>query len=186
MWLYRLGDPNFNLAASSIEVLTSSNTSMSDKNLAIVEEYQYGEGWEILSVLHCKLQDLDSGRAIIADQAQGVKFNDMEYLDPGLVKVSMENGQVWLFDIYTEHWILKSSGEINTYTIGGNRKDVKDKYVIITFDNVYEYLFDPYDRVLVQLKDNFGVRDYNALKEAKKIVSNSVLSGYDRICPMYK
>lgn len=186
MWLYRLGDPNFNLAASSIEVLTSSNTSMSDKNLAIVEEYQYGEGWEILSVLHCKLQDLDSGRAIIADQAQGVKFNDMEYLDPGLVKVSMENGQVWLFDIYTEHWILKSSGEINTYTIGGNRKDVKDKYLIITFDNVYEYLFDPYDRVLVQLKDNFGVRDYNALKEAKKIVPNSVLSGYDRISLMYE
>jgi hypothetical protein len=110
----------------------------------------------------------------------------MEYLDPGLVKVSMENGQVWLFDIYTERWILKSSGEINTYTIGGNRKDVKDKYVIITFDNVYEYLFDPYDRVLVQLKDNFGVRDYNALKEAKKIVPNSVLSGYDRISMMYE
>ena len=109
----------------------------------------------------------------------------MDYLEPGLVKVSMENGQVWLFDIYTERWILKTSGKINSHTIGGNRKDVKDKYLIITSDGNYQYLFDPYDRVLMQLNDNFGVRDYNALKEAKKIVPNSVLSGYDRICPMY-
>lgn len=185
MWLYKLGDPNFNLYASRIDVLTGSNTSMLGKNLAIVEEYQYGEGWEILSVLHCKLQDLDSGRAIIADQALGAKFTEMEYWDPGLAKVTMKDGQVWLFDIYTERWILKSTGKISSHMIGGNRIDVDDKYMIISSDRGDTYLFDLGDRVLVQLNENFGVRDYNALKEAKKIVPNSVLSGYDRICPMY-
>jgi hypothetical protein len=110
----------------------------------------------------------------------------MEYVDPGLVIVTMESGEVWLYDIYTERWILKSTGKISSNIIGGNSKDVNDKYMIINSDSEFVYLLDLYDRDLVQLKDNFGVRDYNALKETKEIVPNSVLSGYDRVSMMFK
>ena len=185
MWMYKLNDPDYCLSGSSIEVLTGSNTSMSSKNLAIVHEFQYDEGWNIVSVLHCNLQNLDTGRMILADYSNGAKFEQMSYIDPGLVSVTMKDGQVWLFDIDTERWILKTRGKINSRIIGGNFKNVNDKYLIVTLENGQEYLFDPYDRVLVQLKDNFGVRDYNALKNWKEVLPNSVLSGYDRICPMY-
>jgi hypothetical protein len=185
MWIYKLDDPNYCLSGSCIDVLTGSNTSMSGKNLAVVHEYQYDDGWNIVSVLHCNLQDLDSGRLIISDYSDGSRFKYMEYIDPGLVSVEMENGQIWLFDIYTERWLLKSNGKIKSHIIGGNRKDVDDKYLVITLENGQKYLFDPYDRVITQLKENFGVRDYNILKSTKSTLPKSVTSGYDRVSPMY-
>lgn len=166
-------------------MLTGSNTSMSGKNLAVVHEYQYDDGWNIVSVLHCRLQDLDTGRLIISDYSDGYKFKYMEYVDPGLVSVELGDGQVWLFDIYKERWILKSNGKIKSHTIGGNRRGVDDKYMILTLENGQEYLFDPYERSIVQLKDNFEVRDYNILKNIKADLPNSVISGYDRVSPMY-
>jgi hypothetical protein len=186
MWIYKLDDPNYCLSGSCIDVLTGSNTSMSGKNLAVVHEYQYNDGWEISSVLHCNLQDLDSGRLIISDYSDGSRFKYMEYIDPGLVSVEMENGQIWLFDIYTERWLLKSNGKIKSHIIGGNRKDVDDKYLVITLENGQKYLFDPYDRVITQLKENFGVRDYNILKSTKSTLPKSVTSGYDRVSPMHQ
>ena len=186
MWIYKLDDPNYCLSGSCIDVLTGSNTSMSGKNLAVVHEYQYDDGWNIVSVLHCNLQDLDSGRLIISDYSDGSRFKYMEYIDPGLVSVEMENGQVWLFDIYTERWLLKSNGKIKSHIIGGNRKDVDDKYLVITLENGQKYLFDPYDRVITQLKDNFGVRDYNILKSTKSTLPKSVTSGYDRVSLMHQ
>ena len=185
MWIYKLDDPNYCLSGSCIDVLTGSNTSMSGKNLAVVHEYQYDDGWNIISVLHCRLQDLDTGRLIISDYSDGYKFKYMEYVDPGLVSVELGDGQVWLFDIYTERWILKSNGKIKSHVIGGNHKDVDDKYLAITLENGQEYLFDPYERSIVQLKDNFEVRDYNILKNIKADLPNSVISGYDRVSPMY-
>lgn len=185
MWIYKLDDPNYCLSGSCIDVLTGSNTSMSGKNLAVVHEYQYDDGWNVVSVLQCNLQDLDSGRLIISDHCEGHKFEYMKYIDPGLVSVKMDNGQVWLFDIYKERWILKSNGEIKSHAIGGNHKDVDDKYLAITLENGQEYLFDPCERSIVQLKDNFEVRDYNILKNIKADLPNSVISGYDRVSPMY-
>jgi hypothetical protein len=176
MWIHKLDDPNFYLAASSIEVLAGSNTSMSGKTLAITHDFQYGEGWEILSVLSCRLQDLDSGRLIVADSFDGYKFTQMEYIDPGLVCVTMKTGQMWLFDIYTERWILRSSGKMSTHT---------DKYLIITLENGDEYLFDQSNRSITQIKENFSVRDYEILKGTRALVQNSVTSGYDRVSPMY-
>lgn len=186
MWIYKLDDPNYCLSGSCIDVLTGSNTSMSGKNLAVVHEYQYDDGWNIVSVLHCRLQDLDTGRLIISDYSDGYKFKYMEYVDPGLVSVELGDGQVWLFDIYTERWLLKSNGKINSHIIGGNRKDVDDKYLVITLENGQKYLFDPYDRVITQLKENFGVRDYNILKSTKSTLPKSVTSGYDRVSPMHQ
>lgn len=177
MWIHKLDDPNFYLAASSIEVLAGSNTSMSGKTLAITHDFQYGEGWEILSVLSCRLQDLDSGRLIVADSFDGYKFTQMEYIDPGLVCVTMKTGQMWLFDIYTERWILRSSGKMSTHT---------DKYLIITLENGDEYLFDQSNRSITQIKENFSVRDYEILKGTRAIVPNSVTSGYDRVSPMHQ
>jgi hypothetical protein len=176
MWIHKLDDPNFYLAASSIEVLAGSNTSMSGKTLAITHDFQYGEGWEILSVLSCRLQDLDSGRLIVADSFDGYKFTQMEYIDPGLVCVTMKTGQMWLFDIYTERWILRSGGKMSTHT---------DKYLIITLENGDEYLFDQSNRSITQIKENFSVRDYEILKGTRALVQNSVTSGYDRVSPMY-
>lgn len=186
MWIYKLDDPNYCLSGSCIDVLTGSNTSMSGKNLAVVHEYQYDDGWNIVSVLHCRLQDLDTGRLIISDYSDGYKFKYMEYVDPGLVSVELGDGQVWLFDIYTERWLLKSNGKIKSHIIGGNRKDVDDKYLVITLENGQKYLFDPYDRVITQLKENFGVRDYNILKSTKSTLPKSVTSGYDRVSPMHQ
>lgn len=185
MWIYKLDDPNYCLYGSCIDVLTSSNTSMSGKNLAVVHDYQYDDGWNVVSVLQCNLQDLDSGRLIISDHCEGHKFEYMKYIDPGLVSVKMDNGQVWLFDIYKERWILKSNGTIKSHTIGGNRKGVDDKYLIITFENGQKYLFDPYDRAVVQLNDYFSVHDYNTLKKVKVNLPNSAISGYDRVSSMY-
>ena len=110
----------------------------------------------------------------------------MEYVDPGLVIVTMESGEVWLYDIYTGCWILEASGAIKTHTIGGNRKNVEDKFLIVTLENGQEYLFDPYEREIVHLKDGFGVRDYNSRKSFKSRVSDSVISGYDRVSSMYE
>ena len=186
MWIYKLDDPNYTLAASCIDVLTSSNTSMSGRTLAIVKDFQYDDGWNIVSVLHCKLQDLNSGRFILSDYSDGYKFTDMNYIDPGLVSVTMDGGQMWLFDIYNERWILKSAGKLESHIIGGNRRNVDDKYIVITLESGQRYLFDPYDRTIVQLKDNFGVRDYNVRKAAKSVVSNSIITGYDRVVPMYE
>jgi hypothetical protein len=176
MWIYKLDDPNYCLSGSCIDVLTGSNTSMSGKNLAVVHEYQYDDGWNIVSVLRCRLQDLDSGRLIVADSFDGYKFTQMEYIDPGLVCVTMKTGQMWLFDIYTERWILRSSGKMSTHT---------DKYLIITLENGDEYLFDQSNRSITQIKENFSVRDYEILKGTRAIVPNSVTSGYDRVSPMY-
>lgn len=185
MWVYKLDDPNYCLDGSYIDVLTASNTSMAGKNLALLHEYEYDDGFNVTAVLQCNLQDLDSGRLIISDHCEGHKFEYMEYIDPGLVSVKMDNGQVWLFDIYKERWILKSNVKIKSHTIGGNHKDVDDKYLVITLENGQEYLFDPYERSIVQLKDNFEVRDYNILKNIKADLPNSVISGYDRVSPMY-
>lgn len=185
MWIYKLDDPNYTLGASCIDVLTSSNTSMSNRTLAILKEFQYDDGWNIVAVLHCKLQDLNTGSLILSDFSDGYRFTDMEYVDPGLVCVTMDGGQNWLFDIYTERWILKSSGKIKSHVIGGNRRGVDDKYMILTLVDGQEYLFDPYNRDIARLTDNFGVRDYNILKKIKSNVPGSVTSGYDRVSPMY-
>ena len=185
MWIYKLDTPGYELRGSSIDVLTSTNTSIQGKNLAIVHNYQYDDGWNIISVQHCKLQDLDSGRVILSDYVNGLKFNEMVYIDPGLVSVTMEDGQVWIYDIYAEDWILEARGKIKTHTIGGNRKGVDDKCLIITLENGQEYLFDPYVRVIARLTDSFGIRDYNMQKRCKSVVSHSDISRYDRVSFMY-
>ena len=145
----------------------------------------YDDGWNVVSVLQCNLQDLDSGRLIISNYYDGHKFERMEYVDPGLVSVEMRDGQVWLFDIYKERWILKANGDIKSHTIGGNRKGFDDKYLVITLENGQKYLFDPYDRAVVQLNDYFSVHDYNTLKKVKANLPNSAISGYDRVSPMH-
>ena len=185
-WLYSLSSSSYLLQGSSIKVYTSENTSMSDRSLAIVLDLQYNDSGDSSTVLHCRLYDLDNKGVILSDYSDGQKFTNMEYVDPGLVIVTMESGEVWLYDIYTGCWILEASGAIKTHTIGGNRKNVEDKFLIVTLENGQEYLFDPYEREIVHLKDGFGVRDYNSRKSFKSRVSDSVISGYDRVSSMYE
>lgn len=185
MWVYKLDDPHFLLNGSSIDVLTENNTSMQGRNLAIVLDFQYGEGWEILSVRHCKLQDLDSGRLILSDSYNGLRFTGMEYIDPGLVCVTMENEEVWLFDIMTERWLLRANGKIATRKLGGNRVSDNDTYISIRLADDTKYLFDINERVLVKLTDSFGLRDYADWKNTKSLVPSSSVSGCDRIALMF-
>lgn len=182
--VYKISSGSMIVSTSWLEFLSSDVTQMPNRNFAILQDFEF-EGNEPVRLLHCKLLDLDTGRSIIVDYSDGYKFIDMNYMDSGLVSVEMNGGQVWLFDLYTERWILKSSGKIKSHAIGGNHKDVDDKYLAITLENGQEYLFDPYERSIVQLKDNFEVRDYNILKNIKADLPNSVISGYDRVSPMY-
>lgn len=183
--VYKISSGSMIVSTSWLEFLSSDVTQMPNRNFAILQDFEF-DGNEPVRLLHCKLLDLDTGRSIIADYYDGYKFIDMNYIDSGLVSVEMENGQVWLFDIYTERWLLKSNGKIKSHIIGGNRKDVDDKYLVITLENGQKYLFDPYDRVITQLKENFGVRDYNILKSTKSTLPKSVTSGYDRVSPMHQ
>lgn len=177
MWIYKLDTPGYELSGSSIDVLTSTNTSIRGKNLAIVHKYQYDDGWNIVSVQHCKLQDLDSGRLILSDYVNGLKFNEMVYMEPGVVSVTMEGGQVWLYDVMTEKWLLKSRGKLECESTD---------YLYLTLTDSTKYLFDPYDRVLVKQADNYGLRDYQRFKAAKSLVPQKLHSQYDRISLMFE
>lgn len=194
MWLYKLDDPDYYLFASSIDLLPED--FIPGCTLAIVADYEYNDGWEITNVKHCQLRNLE-GDVILNDSHDGVKFIAMEGLDFGLVRVSMENGEEWLFDALENEWILRSKGKMDIKRSG--------EYQQIVLPNDRVYLFDPHNsRVLVELKDAFTLQDLKAsmeilssdkyqteydgskwlLRQAYK--DNIIATGYDRISLMYE
>lgn len=201
MWLYKLNDPNFYLSASFIEILPKNVYTR--RSLAIVEDYEYDDGWNIVKVNHCEFRELD-GKVILDDSYDGVKFTGMDYIGNLLVRVSMENGEVWLYDASLDSWIFKSKGKLDIRYIPSPYAIGLDKDIQIMVPSGQVYLFDTNWRILYELTDTFKPLDYLAismeynnakyrtevdgLKWQLMQTSNDkpIVTGCDRISLMYK
>lgn len=208
MWMYKLDDPNYYLFASNIEFFNPNGRAYYP--MAIVEDYEYDESWAIAKVNSCKLMYLPyeecdrPGEAIIKDSYDGVKFTGMEQVYCGLIKVSMENGEEWLFDLVEEKWLLKSKGKIEFTKLTGPYSDGREDYMQIKLPNGQVYLYDYDSLYMVELTDTFKPLDYRNAAEmlwyrkyctefdgAKwKLIQDSnkkpIVTGCDRISLMYK
>lgn len=204
MWLYKLNDPNFYLMASNVEFVPFQTTSW---RLAIIEDYEYDDGWNIVKVNHCKLQDIDS-EILLEDSCDGIKFTGMEHVGLGVISVTMENGEQWLYDSGWLTWLLKSNCkmEIKKFVFPG--ADGIDEYLQIKLSDGREYIFDRSYSSILELTDTFDFHDYRTASATVSTVSDiynspssfgdsewtlkkgpngkSIVAECNRISPMYK
>ena len=168
MWLYKLNDPNFYLMASNVEFVPFQTTSW---RLAIIEDYEYDDGWNIVKVNHCKLQDIDS-EILLEDSCDGIKFTGMEHVGLGVISVTMENGEHWLYDSGWLTWLLKSNCkmEIKKFVFPG--ADGIDEYLQIKLSDGREYIFDRSYSSIFELTDTFDFHDYRTASATVSTVSD--------------
>ena len=126
----------------------------------------------------------------------------------GVISVTMENGEQWLYDSGWLTWLLKSNCkmEIKKFVFPG--ADGIDEYLQIKLSDGREYIFDRSYSSILELTDTFDFHDYRTASATVSTVSDiynspssfgnsewtlkkgpngkPIVTGCDRISLMYK
>ena len=152
--VYKISKGTCVVETIGFKFLSSDITRIPNRNFAILQDWEIHEN-EPVRLLHCALFDLENERNLLRDSYDGNTFTDMDYLDGGLIRISMSNNKTGLYDLVTGRWVCTLDGEVS--------HEVKGVYMILS--NAGEnYIFDRENRGLLLMSENFSLNDYIVLK----------------------